>query len=620
MKNLPAFIVTCLLASLELSAVTYTQVISLRSGWNAVWLEVDPVNENGESLPVEEVFIDTAVSAVATLRLPAGTSEFISETTDKYYNDERWLTWRRNSKLGEQTLSLVRGYQAYLIFAESDIQVSVTGEAWHSLFDWSEDAYNLVGFQLTSGVTFAQFFEDVSDVFPTSRMFRLTASGQWEGISGSDSMEPNVAYWIYCDGPTSFAGPIRFDFGSIRELDFGSGAGDFDITDPLGNGADTISVLREDIVFSNVSSQPQQLIIEKVTPATSAQSAYTDELKIYEIESDPETLSYNVGQNDQLTSVSFDIASGDTDFVVLGAHRDWSSSLSERENLYRVIVGNNLYYWLPMSAGNSSISDASPGGADSAYAGLWVGEVTFKEVTSISEAGHPWADAISAYPMRLILHVDSAGQPALLASVTLMQQETAADDEVGELVLVVDQNKIPYFEGVEERNGKLVGKRIETASYDMPRNNDPAVQAGLEDELLDTFQDEIHQASDLTAGHVLRYINAQTSRPIDLVEEYELSWPLEGGVGPGAITQTSANAPLVLDSFHRSNPFRHVFHKKHAVGYAIERAILVQFDDRFQSGLLTGVYEETVEGLAAFPISIRGALRLERISEISDIN
>ena len=113
--------------------------------------------------------------------------------------------------------------------------------------------------------------------------------------------------------------------------------------------------------------------------------------------------------------------------------------------------------------------------------------------------------------------------------------------------------------------------------------------------------------------------NSRDSRPPELEEEYHLSWALEGGFGPANAVQTPADKPLTQDPFHRSNPFRHAFHPDHGAGFALERTISLTFDDDYEAGRLTGVYEETTEGLAAMPIKTEGRFSLERLTEEGEL-
>ncbi|WOO40082.1 hypothetical protein [Rubellicoccus peritrichatus] len=454
-------------------AVEVDQEIIVSPGWNAVWLAVDPIDGDGNQRSVESVFSHNDITHVATLRSPVDSEEFISEATEDPYNDELWKMWRKSSELDNDTLLTIAGYQAYLVRSDAsgDISLTISGEARFETFDWSEDAYNLVGFQLTGSISFNSFFAGFTDTFPTNRIFQLKANGDWEGVNGTDLMESGVAYWIFCEGPTSFMGPIRVSFDGYDWLDFGANT-DLTIADPQGlTGTETIDVSTREIVFKNISEAAHSPQLVKVEPTTTGNAALSDELRIYEIDPKPGELGYDVGVNGQIVDAFFDsIASGDSDFVTLGAYIHWSNGGSERENLYRLELGNNLYYWLPIVARNLSVTGGDDISGEPDYAGLWVGEVLIDEVSSVTEDGRPLSETSTTMPMRMIVHVDDTGGASLLSAVTVMQEKSADGEEQGDLVLVIENDKLDYFEGIEELSGKRVGKRIQTTSYDMPRD------------------------------------------------------------------------------------------------------------------------------------------------------
>ena len=120
---------------------------------------------------------------------------------------------------------------------------------------------------------------------------------------------------------------------------------------------------------------------------------------------------------------------------------------------------------------------------------------------------------------------------------------------------------------------------------------------------------------EVSEADILSYVIEQTNRPPTLVEDYHLIWPNFSGIlGPNESISTTE--PLNLDPFHRSNPFRHAFHQKHVAGFAITRSMTITFDPDQEAGILTGTYEETITGLTASGIVLRGDIRLERVSVI----
>jgi hypothetical protein len=79
---------------------------------------------------------------------------------------------------------------------------------------------------------------------------------------------------------------------------------------------------------------------------------------------------------------------------------------------------------------------------------------------------------------------------------------------------------------------------------------------------------------------------------------------------------------------HPLNPYRHRYHPEHATGYDIARSLRLRFgatvpgqdpppgaENPFSTvGVLSGVYEEEIVGLAQEPIRVRGTFRLHQLS------
>jgi hypothetical protein len=605
------------LASGPVQAVDYTQSLNLDAGWNAVWLNVEPRYSSGTnaglSRAVEEVFANAAITIVATPEQPIGSAEFITDAETLRFNQAGWRVWHRTTELKSDTLATVEGNQAYLVYVSGTggITLNVTGQARFFLPTWEADSYNLVGFGLTSSVNFNTFFASSGGRHPVNKIFRLQSDGNWAAVRGTDPMESGEAYWIYSEGASSFYGPAKVSFLGGEEISFGEGPGNVEVPDPQGNPGDTLFVTVRELTISETSGNAQTVGIRKITPSTTGLGAFADELKVYEIAPDGNELDYDIGSNGQLVQATFNIAANSSKTVTLGAHRDWDNGARERENLYRIELGYN-YLWLPMSAENADLSGGTTNSVNPSYSGLWIGEVTLDQVSSITEAGRPVKETTSKAPMRLLMHVDSTGNASLLSHVMFMLTKTATSTVLPEQVLVVNESKIPFFEGIEERGGKKVGKRVETVGYDMPRKFDTTNQSAL----VTATASALNIASNaVTDTNIQTYVNGQASRPPALVEKYNVSWPLTGGLAPDSVL----TATLTMDPFHRSNPFRHAYHPKHGAGYALTRSIRIIIDPVYQAGVLTGRYEETISGLAAVPIVTKGTVMLSRVSEVTTL-
>ena len=83
-------------------AVSTTQSLPLRYGWNAVWLEVSPVDVDGQALTADVVFqsnefvIDRVASPIGQI----GTAEFTSDP-ESTFNQGGWDVWAATPQSGE---------------------------------------------------------------------------------------------------------------------------------------------------------------------------------------------------------------------------------------------------------------------------------------------------------------------------------------------------------------------------------------------------------------------------------------------------------------------------------------------------------------------------------------
>jgi hypothetical protein len=635
-------------------AQSVTQSVILTAGWNAVWLEIEPTDNAGQTRPPQAVFTNPAILMAATPKPLSGLAEFFAEEpgTISTFNQDEWQQWKRTDPTGGNDLALITGNRPYLIQVApgtATFTITLSGKARFFRPTWNPDRYNLIGFGLQGTPTFNAFFGPSGAKHPVNKIFNLNATtGNWESITGSSQMVSGRAYWIFSSGPSSYMGPVSvdFDFAATGKLDFG---GPIDVV-VVGSGPDQIELDLEEIVFSNAGTAQSTPELDLITP-----DAALGNLSLYVVNPATTGVAYDRGNQvdssagaGASSSLGKTIGSGQTAILTLGAQRTWSDNLP-RSNLYRLKTGaNGASFWLPIAASPNLVAQPTvPGTSASVVTGLWVGEVIFDSATSIVEDGSPVRPASGTSPMRLILHSDGGGAVKLLSQVTLMQTKTADAGIVPEPVLVVDQAKIPFFEGIKERNGNKTGIRIEAVAYDMPRKIDAGSQGNLIEDpkflLLTTLSSQLQaalgqdpstrtqaqnnliasstaaiDAAKLTIPTLLpNYLLSSASRPPKLVEVYNFSAPMAGSVGAG---QTLSGS-LSLDPFHRSNPFRHAYHRDLPKGPQITRTFSVTFDaDQPIPDRLRGTCTETIFGLIKTNLTLRGRVEFGRVSTVDALN
>ncbi len=604
-------------------AQTALQNVPLTAGWNAVWLEVEPVGTDGRPKAPETVFNHPAIQQVATPKPLAGLAEFYGTDpgTVGTFNQDEWQTWKRNPGAVPNSLPLINGNRPYLVQVASGTAVfglPITGKARFFRPTWTPDRFNLVGFGLQGTPSFASFFGPSSGKHPVDKIFRLNgATGAWQRVTGAELMTSGQAYWIFSAGVSNYMGPVAVDFANAvtGTLNF-AGPGDV-VSVETGPASPPLHLDLEEIVFTNLN-----LSGASATPSLelTALDSGAGLLSLRVARPVPNSLGYALGN---LVDSSLDplpapaplgeaVAPGKSAILTLGAQRNWTTGLAGRTNLYRLTTGAGGAFWLPVSALKDDLQLAAtqlPPGPPS-VAGLWIGDVSVNAATSMVVDGGPIQPTAGSAPLRVLLHADSSGALKLLTQVTIMQTKSADPSISPVPVIVVDQAKIPFFEGVKERNGKRVGLRIEATSYDMPRKLDATSQSAL-------LNDPAYPG--LTASGLSDFLVSRSTRPPSLKEVYDLTWPMAGSLGSGQ-TVTTAN-PLVLDPFHRSNPLRHAFHQNLPKGPKISRTMTFAFAaEQPVPGVLQGTYREVVSGLTKSNLTVTGTIALRRISTVATLD
>jgi hypothetical protein len=642
----------CLLLTVVLSvvlapsllAVETTQSLPLRYGWNAVWLEVGPADENGQALTADQVFKspDFSIDRVASPVGEIGTAEFTSDP-ESLFNQGGWDVWAANPQSGETANVAIRANHAYLVHVSPKTGsaqdgspagvLNVQGEVVFYRPAWTKGEYNLVGFGVQGAPTFASLMAGSGvtvdgPLGAAANVQKLNpATGAWEPVKGTDVAQSGQAYWInvpYTLVGNGWSGPVETDFSwaVYGAWNFGSGPGSLAVLNPDAPAADPVLMTPGELTFSNLEGSggaAHQISITRL--AAAGTDSGSNDLQLWALEAIPQELKWQTQSVDWLAGWQVaNVTAGGSRSITVGVRRNWSSGLNFREHLYRVSVslsGGSVYRWLPVRAINADLSP-TPGSTEpaSSFAGLWAGQIILSSVTSLATEGAPVQASAGELPLQIFIHVDAAGQARLVPRSVLMQTRTASPDIAPTPVLVVDETRLPYLDGVQQRSdGTRVGLRLETVTFDLPRDLSAGhLSASLRSKV--AAAQGISNPADVADGDVLDYftLGSRTSRPPDLPETYYLSWPLDGQLGLGRTVGTGAASPLTLDAFHRSNPFRHAFHAQHGAGYPVSRSFSITFDAAPDPTILTGTYQETTRGLARQDIVSKGGISLRRIS------
>ena len=395
----------------QAGAATRDQTLELAPGWNAVWLEVGPRDASGLPARPETVFANAPTVRSVARFLPANhRMEFVQDPSSESLGSEFWLKWRRNSEIGANTLGAMPGNTAYLVenAADSPVSVTIAGDVAYHRYEWVPDSYNLFGVPIegSNGPTFSEFFSPSTSHSPT-QILRLTA-GKWVAVSAGERLRRGAAYWVFAKGGSSYQGPVPVLLtANAGVLNFGD------------------HVTTSEIAAGNLAPTPSTLSIRRVSD---------DGLGLFNALTGQEIVDYALTTSGTGSGTLAPLQSAS---LRLEARRPWTAAPPARENLYLVTTtlasGSSCYQWLPVRASLPLTPTAASG---TALKGLWVGDVTLAQATSLvagktpaGTLGGPRLEPVRRpLTFRILLHVDAAGQARLLDHATLMKKRLPSDD------------------------------------------------------------------------------------------------------------------------------------------------------------------------------------------------
>lgn len=218
--------------SAQTPAPAGSQTFTLRQGWNAIQVQIEPGDTNPRA-----VFTNTPVDKVATYFPNATPVEFIQDPASQPWKQPGWRAWFAPS-LPESVVSdlySINAGQCYLVHASAATTVTVQGTVTYRRTRWRADSFNFVGFAVDPAAppTFGAWFAGSSAHQSTTRnlIYRLDTNDRWVPVAqpSSTPIQPNAAYWVFCQGASEYQGPldVAVPRGVQGHLDFG------DVTDSL---------------------------------------------------------------------------------------------------------------------------------------------------------------------------------------------------------------------------------------------------------------------------------------------------------------------------------------------------------------------------------------------------
>lgn len=420
---------------------TVTQSISLNPGWNAVYLDVQPLS----NLP-SEVFRDLpAGSSVWAWTGKQESAEFIQDPGEAPFKMSKWLSiFTDADKASLNNFYAIHANSAYLVELPGGtppLTLTIAGKPTLRHKAWIPDSFNLVGFDFSSPPpTFGTFFAP-SLSHKNQAIYRLNNSGTWELVSnpGAVAMRSGEAFWIYCQAGSDYQGPLAAEAEGVDGLDFGEGITVLKLT--LNNFS---SSDRNAAVSQLVSTSPVPLAFRKYDPGSG--------LIVTRPLAEMPPLAVRAG--------------GSTVLTLAVQRGDFSGSAA---SVLEVTDGAGLRVRVPVTA--SSNRSAS-------YPGLWSGAASINRVSQLVDSGAA-PDFLPGEPkptpsemnLNLILHQDGTGQVRLLKQAIVMYRDPTYNADGtkatnGRYVVLTDDKLIPNYSGVTLRDNAKVGRRLSAVAFD----------------------------------------------------------------------------------------------------------------------------------------------------------
>lgn len=557
-----------------------TQEIPLEPGWNAVHLEVRP-----EPAQCQDAFAGLPVQAVWKWNRRFSTIQFAVDPNTLLPEDPDWLVWLPPSDprafLGR--LGTLQGGQSYLIRVAPNtprFTLRLKGRAMLPRPEWYPHGLNLIGFPVHPDrpPTFAEFFRFTSEVDTTqgyaNELYQLDASGAGQRVvqPSRQRMRPGTAYWVGCARAPAHLSALHVSPGGGSAIEFGT----------LLN--------RQELLVKNAHPDTPLTVhlrqhASETPPTTGAYPELAGPVPLAWLTRNASNVW--VWEAFPESGLSRTLTPGEEWKLWLAVRRrDFAPYTPQGTNgaLYQSILeatdsAGSLRIRLPVTAqspahrrGPTVLANAE---APDASAGLWVGSVVLDRVNAPAYSGTNLLATPAPASFRLLLHVDAYGQARLLQRVVLAWDPTRVDPPHtnGTYALYADEQALPAV--------ATNVMRIDSVAFPImpPLTLTGSLTNALTGALATRFDDP-------TNPFLHRYHPMHDNQDWDF-EPY-----------PEAVESRSIHRTVALTFNTVTNASTHPFH-------GVDR--------------VSGNYHETLSGLRAQDILVRGTFALQRISRIDQL-
>ena len=448
-------------ASLAATA-SMQQTIELKPGWNAIYVELEPDNND-----ITSIFAGIPVASVWRWLPKELGQDFIQDPAEGLLSLDGWFGYYPEPRPEAFLTNLftLSANTAYLVKLDDTVNhsITITGSPILRKKRWNSNGFTLTGISVVPGnePTFGEFFA-ASNAHNGQPIYKLDTDGRWRVVANPfvETINSGESYWIFTQGPSNYQGLL-------------------DITLQQGESLDYRTVFTElDFVISNLSDVSNFVTLSRASGVR---------LPMKFLNVDPET-----GEEAWPTlpdNKVYELQPGEDIFITLAVDR-LNFTEERMEQIFSISSEQGVRYL--MEAGGDTIQPRTPAtrGAlarrgvaqvPESNAGLWIGTANVRAVSEAQTAGTEPTPVGKPFVLRMIMHVDSTGTVRLLKNVVQMWQDgtyTTSDsnpdflevETPGFYVLLTDDSLIPNYSGVTMRSGQAAGIRYSTIAYDFNGN------------------------------------------------------------------------------------------------------------------------------------------------------
>ena len=452
------FVISCLFITSSGNAATASmqQTFTLKPGWNAIYVEVEPTVNS-----IESIFSSVPVASVWRWIPKNIGKEFILDPAEGLLSLDGWFGYFPEPKPEAflTNLHTISANTAYLIKLEDTVDRTITISGTPILIKnkWRSNSFSFTGLPVEKNnePTFGDYFSG-STAHSGQPIYRLSSAGVWELVTDpqTEVTKSGEAYWIFTKGPSNYQGLLNVTLQQGEALDFRTVFTELDFS--ISNLSDVTNF----VTINRVAGNTMPLKFKNVDPDT-GEIAWPNlpDYKVYELQP------------------------GEDVFITLAVDR-LNFNEERMEQIFSIKNEQGVRYLL--NSGGTTIQPRTipttkaglrMKSVPESNAGLWVGTAKVTKVSEAQTAGTEPLPVGKPFVLRIIMHVDATGSVKLLKNVVQMWQEgtyapSASNpdylevDTPGHYVLLTDDSLIPNYSGVATRGGQSTGIRYSTVAYD----------------------------------------------------------------------------------------------------------------------------------------------------------